>query len=159
MCHPRLIVLVQIPDPDFVDEASAEDVTPGMSAGGKTMDDLGPRRSSRPRARTPVAPQQTSATNRGKKDLPPEAAQVLKDWMLNHFHNPYPTPTVRIMPAHIARMSLYLCTATSRWRVQALTHCHSPFPLPHATYTATYTAAPPPPLCLRAWMQLSTAWL
>ena len=95
----------------------------------------------------------------GKKDLPPEAAQVLKDWMLNHFHNPYPTPTVRIMPAHIARMSLYLCTATSRWRVQALTHCHSPFPLPHATYTATYTAAPPPPLCLRAWMQLSNAWL
>ena len=31
--------------------------------------------------------------NYGKKELTAAQAQMLKDWMLTHFHDPYPTPS------------------------------------------------------------------
>ena len=102
------------------------------------MDDVGLRRSSRPRQSTLAPPQPACAANRGKKDLPPEAAQVLKDWMLNHFHNPYPTPTVRVASAHIDRMSPHESIVDTFWCARFLTHC---------IFTPRPSLRAPMPLC------------
>ena len=51
------------------------------------------RRSSR--KRVPSWDDDPVEDSRGKKDLPAEAAAVLKVWTLDHFENPYPTHEVR----------------------------------------------------------------